>query len=72
MVDDADGPGAADRRRVLHHGQQLCLAVVCESVANGHRHDVVDVLSGTIVPIHASTLVAYLTHMYICRHEVKD
>ena len=54
VVDDADGPGAADRRRVLHHGQQLCLAVVCESVANGHRHDVVDVLSGTIDPIHAS------------------
>ena len=56
-VDDADGAGAADRRRVLHHGQQLRLAVVRQCVADGHRHHVVNVLqSSTKLLLHASTL----------------
>ena len=49
VVDDADGAGAADRRSVLHHGQQLCLSVVRQGVADGHRHDVVHILSSTMV-----------------------
>ena len=48
MVDHADGAGAADGRRILHHGEQLRLTVVRKGVADGHRHHVVHVLLHTI------------------------
>ena len=51
VVDNADGAGAADGRCVLHHGQQLRLAVVRKGVSDGHCHHVVHVLSrSNIVP----------------------
>ena len=49
VVDHADGAGAADGRRILHHGEQLCLTVVRKGVADGHRHHVVHVLLHTII-----------------------
>ena len=45
VVDNADGAGAADGRGVLHHGEQLRLAIVRKCVADGNRHHVVHVLS---------------------------
>ena len=48
VVDHADGAGAADGRRILHHGEQLRLTVVRKGVADGHRHHVVHVLLHTI------------------------
>ena len=49
VVDHADGAGAADGRRILHHGEQLRLTVVRKGVADGHRHHVVHVLLHTII-----------------------